>query len=55
MWVADSNENKIYAYRLSNAAVLSSLSLSGATLSPPLTVAPLDIREPFSDQTSKRR
>ncbi len=36
MWVADSHdgEDKIYAYRLSDAAVLSSLSLSGLRLSP---------------------
>ncbi len=36
MWVADSRdgEDKIYAYRLSDAAVLSSLSLSGVSLSP---------------------
>ncbi len=34
MWVADSNEDKIYAYRLSDAATLSSLSLSGLSLSP---------------------
>ena len=40
MWVADSNENKIYAYRLSNAAVLSSLSLNGATLSPAFDSSP---------------
>ena len=34
MWVADSQDDKIYAYRLSDAATLSSLSLSGLRLSP---------------------
>ncbi len=34
MWVTDSQDDKIYAYRLSDAAVLSSLSLSGLRLSP---------------------
>ncbi len=34
MWVGDSQDDKIYAYRLSDAGALSSLSLSGLSLSP---------------------
>ena len=34
MWVTDSQDDKIYAYRLSDAEALSSLSLSGLSLSP---------------------
>ena len=34
MWVTDSEDEKIYAYRLSDAEALSSLSLSGLSLSP---------------------